>query len=297
MHMNKRIICVLMVVLFVFSAAGCGTRSTEDDTKAVNAAIDKFAACKSFTIEQITESTEISSIDGVDYKYEGTNVLELSMITEPDIEIMNSKTIIVKADEGEVEQSTISYLLSENGVYTEYFTDGADWYKLSTDDVSLLSGINARAFASAFFVDVLSFGKAGDDELDSGKAFRYEGSLGGAELVTMLESIGYFNHSISSMSENQQLKIKENLAKDLKPVTVKVWVDEALGYPVRFEVSLTSMLKNLDDSISKSLGDKSSGDWAITEYVISMTVKDFDAVGDIVLPAEAASAKLYEPAA
>ena len=293
--MYKRIIGIALILVLVFGFSGCSSiKTSEEDTLAVMAAIDKFAACKSFTVKQITESTEVATSNGEKFVYDGNSVVEFSIINEPEFRLMNSKTITVKTADGEVEQSTISYIVPENGVFTEYFTDGAEWFKVSTDDASYLSGFNAKAFTSAFFVDVLSFGKVGEDTLDSGKAVRYEGALGGADLMGMLESVGYFYNGIASMSENQQAKIKENLAKDLKPVTVKVWVDEASSYPVRFEVSMTGMLENLEESISKTLGNMAQGDWAITDYVVTMIVEDFDAVEGILLPADAANAKVYE---
>lgn len=294
--MKKRIISALFAAIFAFSAAACGSsvKASQEDTAAVQAAIENFAACQSFTVEQSTKSTEVANLDGEVFTYKGNNVKQMGLVIEPEFQLRSSAETTVTADEGVMEQSTLSYIMSENGQYTEYFTDGSQWYQFSSDDASLLSGINARAFAGAFFVDVLSFGKAGEDNLDAGKAVRYEGSLGGAELVAMLEGIGYFANSIGSMSENQQAKIKTNLEKDLKPVTVKLWVDNASGYPVRFEVSLTDMLKNLDESISNTLGGIDTGDFAITEYEIVMTVSDFNAVENIVLPAEAENAQVYE---
>ena len=293
--MKKRLVSAVLALVFCLSAAACsGPQPTEEDTNAVMAAVDKFAACQSFTVRQQTNSTEAVTADGTIYTYEGSNTMELSMITSPQLQMKTGNTTSVKADEGLMEQSTISYLFSENGQYTEYFSDGSKWYKVSSDDGSMLDGFNARAFASAFFVDVISFYKAGEDNVDGVSAVRYEGSLGGSVLVEMLETIGYFNsNNVSAMSENQQNKIKNNLAKDLQPVTVKVWVDEA-GYPVRFEVSLTEMLKGLEDSISKTLGDKSISDWAITEYDISMSVSDINALSEIELPEEAKSAEVYE---
>ena len=97
------------------------------------------------------------------------------------------------------------------------------------------------------------------------------------------------------MSENQQAKIRENLVKDLKGVTVSVWIAEESGYPVRFEANLTETLSEIDKSISKTLGGKSTDDQVlITEDVITISVADFNAVSEIVLPPEAASAQPYE---
>ena len=292
--MIKRIICVLCCAVLVLGLCACSAapQGNETDTAAVMAAVEKFVACESFTINQLTKSTEVATTDGEKYEYKGNNLLEMSLITAPELQIASSTTITVEADGSSVEQITTSYLVPENGGYTEYFTDGNEWYKVSTDDVSYVSAFDARVFVSSFFVEAISFDKAGEDMLDSGKTVRYEGVLGSEELMMVLESVGYF-YSYSTMSEKQQSIIKENIRKDLGSVVVKVWVDEASGYPVCFEVSLTDVLKGLEKSVSKSLGDKAS-EYIITDYEISMTVKDFNSVSNILLPADALKATVYE---
>lgn len=295
--MKKRIISTVCAALLVFSAAGCGSvKGNEADTAAVNAAVEKFAACKSFSVEQVTDSTEVAVAEGTQYKYEGSKSVEISLVKGDKFYMSTATETEVKAEEGSVAHSTASYLVPEGSGYTEYFSDGDKWYKLSTEDASLLPQIDAMVFAGSFYVDALSFAKTGEDTLDSGKALRYEGSLGGQELIGMLDGIGYFAGSIGSMSENQQAKIIANLEKDLKPVTVKVWIDEASGYPVKFQVSLTEMLKELEQSITKTLGNLDTSEWSITEYEITMTVSDFDSLDSIELPEEAKSAVVYNMA-
>lgn len=297
--MKKRFLCAVMAFLFVFSAAGCGAavKVNDADTQAVRAAVEKFAACKSFSVKQLTDSTEVAVSEGTEYKYVGSKSVEISVINGDEFQMSTVTETEVKAEEGTVEHSTASYIVPEGKGYTEYFSDGDQWYKLSTEDASILPAIDARVFAGSFYVDALGFGMAGEDTLDSGKALRYEGRLEGQELIDMLEGIGYFAGTIGSMSENQQAKIKENLVKDLGAVTVKVWVDEASGYPVKFEVSLTDMLKDLEKSITKTLGDKDVSEWSITEYVISMSAGDFDELSEIMLPEEAKGAVVYDTAA
>jgi len=110
----------------------------------------------------------------------------------------------------------------------------------------------------------------------------------------MLEANGQLG-DLAAMSENQQAKIRENLIKDLDYLSISVWVDKDSGYPCRFVVSLTEILDDMNESISKSLGNKAeNSEWAITDYVITISASDFNAVTEIVLPAETASAIPYE---
>ena len=290
----KRLLSLIFALLLVFSAAACGSSPTPEDTDAVMAALEKFSACKSFTMVQVTECLESIDFEGEKLSYNSHNETELSLIVEPALQLMSVNTTRVEGEGEYYEQFTASYVVPEGSIYTEYFTDGTVWYKSSSEDDSLLASINADAIADTFYADKLSYRKAGSEQLESGKAVRYDGKLAGEDLLTMLVSYGYLNN-VTSMSENQQKKIADNLLKDLKGLTVSVWVDEVSGYPVRFEIDMSDILKDVEDSISKTLGDKASdSQYSITDCTISMTVKDFDAVGEIILPPEAASASIYE---
>lgn len=60
-------------------------------------------------------------------------------------------------------------------------------------------------------------------------------------------------------------------------------------------LSMDEMLNYLNDSIAKSLGNKEAEtQLEASVYTISMSLSNFNAVEDLVLPAEAASARPYE---
>ena len=295
---KKRILSLLLVCLFVFSAAACGNGGIDGnqaDTDAVQTAVDKFRACESFTVTQHIDWTESVTMDGDIQRYKASNEMEISFISGEQPQMIRSASTRVENGGDIAEQSSISYIVPENGGYTEYIFDGSQWLKLATDDSSALSGISASSFANAYFTDFISFRKAAEDSLESGKAIRYDGSLSGEYLLAMLEVNGQLS-DLDAMSESQQNKIRENLIKDLGHMTVSVWIDEASGYPVRFEAKLSEILDDMNESISKSLGNKTNSEWAITDYVLCMSAKDFDALSEIVLPPETADAKPYETA-
>ena len=295
--MTKKILSVLLISLLTVSAAGCSGSSipngNQADTDAVYAAIDKFRACRSFTVAQHIDWQESVTMDGDTQIYNASNEMEISFISGDQPQMISSTLTRVENGGDIAEQSSMSYIIHENGGYAEYITDGSSWLKYTSEDSSALAGISASSFANAFFTDFISFSKVGEEPLESGKATRYDGALSGEPLVAMLEANGQLS-DLSAMSENQQNKIMENLVEDLNYLTVSVWVDEASGYPVRFEANLTQILDDLNKSLSKSLGNKTNSEWAITDYVLCVTAKDFDTLTEIVLPPEAASATPYE---
>lgn len=290
----KRFLSAVFAALLMLSCTACGSSTSQADTDAVKAAVDKFRACSSFSMVQTTEQQEAGTMEGLDYSYSSSTRMELILIAEPSLQMMTSTTAKLDYDGEKMEQTMSSYVVPENGGYAEYYYDGAEWFKVSSDDASALTGFSAAAVADAFFTDIIAFGKVGEESMDGLKASRYEGKLGGEDLVGMLEVNGQLS-SISSMSQNQQEIIKKNLVKDLDPVTVRVWIDESSGYPIRFELDMSGLFMGMDKSISKSLGEKtSSSQRSLNEYVVSMIPADFNAVDKIELPAEAANARPYE---
>lgn len=291
----KKILAGAFAAMFMLTASACGRSipsGNQADTDAVLAAVEKFRTCESFTVVQHIDWTESVTLDGDTQLYNASNEMAISFIGGEQPRMISSTVTRVENGGDIAEQSSLSYVIPEDGGYAEYATDGSQWLKAVSNDASALSGISAASFANAFFTDFISFAKVGEVELDSGKTVRYSGELSGEPLVAMLEANGQLG-DLASMSENQRAKIMENLINDLGYMTVSVWIDEA-GYPVRFEVSLTEILDDLNESISKSLGNKTNSEWAITDYVLSVSASDFDDVPEIVLPADAASATHYE---
>lgn len=293
---TKRILAALLALLVMLTAAGCGTsgvKTSQADTDAVKAALEKFAACESFCAVQRSERQETVTADDVSYAYSGFNEMAVELIYKPEARMKATITAKHEYDGEKTEQVTLSYLVPEEGGYAEYDFDGTQWLKFTTEQSDVLEGSYAASVARSFYVDTLQFGKAGEDTLESGKAIRYEARLGGGELVAMLESSGHLL-SISEMSENQQNRIKENLVKNLKSVPVCIWVDKESGYPVRFELSTTGILEDMQKLIAESLGNKTDEvQWAVKAYTASMVLSDFDAVESIELPPEAADALSY----
>ena len=288
----KKLLIIICAMLLVLSATGCGSSPNADDTAAVMAALDKFNACESFTVVQVTHLQESVKENNVKTVYDCINEKEISLITKPSAQMITSTLDSVDYDDQHLEQFTISYIVPENGGYTEYYNDGSQWYKVSIDDGDALAGLGADSMTASFFADKLSYRKLGEETLDSGKAVRYEGMLSGDALMAMLELSGHLS-GIESMSEKQQTSIMDNLRNDLKEMPVYVWVDQASGYPVCFQANLCETLKQMDKSVNKTLGSKAQ-EWTLSDYTITMTTKNFNALDQVVLPPDAADAEFYE---
>ena len=121
---------------------------------------------------------------------------------------------------------------------------------------------------------------------------KYTGSLSGKPLVDILEANGYLE-SISSMSEDQQSKIKTNL-EGMPAAEIAVWVDQA-GYLVKMEMDMLKVIDNMEASIDETLGHPGTADEEaaseLVSSVIRMTCANFDAATEFEIPAEALEAE------
>ena len=126
------------------------------------------------------------------------------------------------------------YRLKEGEGYSQYITDGSRWAKgtVASSDMEEMTPTDS---IQLFLAEGAAFRKVGTETLEGGDAVKYENTLKGAQLVEALDNVQLLD-SISSMSEDQQSKIRSDLGKNLKGLTVHIWVDEATGYPVRYEM-------------------------------------------------------------
>ena len=284
--------------LLLVGTVGCGTaavKGNETDTAAVYAALNKLSDCTSCTSLQIAKRTDSITADGITYTYRGVTETEMDVLLEPSVKMKTTtRATMDYVYEGEtLEQGSISYIVPENGGYSEYYYDGSDWYTVFADVPDAMDYVSIGDFALVYVTEAMSFEKGKTETVNGYTADHYRAALAGDVLVDYLKDGGYLS-SISTMSENQQNKICENLVKDLDALTVSVWIDTVSGYPVCFELDMTDILVDLETSIANTLGNRTSqSDWAITEYSMRMELSNFNAIDDIVPPPETADAIVY----
>lgn len=289
MNGMKRAAALAAAAALALSLAACGAK---DATPEVEAALAKLREAVSFRAVQVTEREETVTRDEGELTLSGVSQLEIVLFTAPEPQIKATTTASILSSNGESrEQSTVIYVLKEGDGYSQYLTDGSMWVKSTQADAALLDDMSAGDIVSLFLSEGLTYAKAGTETLDSGSAVRYETRRTGADMVQALDDAGLLS-SIAGMSEDQQTRIRTDLEK-LKGLTVSVWVDEATGYPVQFEMDLSGILAEVTASISESLGGYSEDDgWVQTQNCLRMTVSDYNSAPAIVLPPEAADAQV-----
>lgn len=293
--MSKRLPATLCALLLMAALlVGCGApAASQEDTAAVSAALEKLYACTSVTVSQLTVREETLIAEGEAFVYSGSTAMDISLILEPELRVLLTTVVKIAYAGNSTEQSAVSYIIPEDGGHTEYYKEGDSWYKVVADPEAGPLEMPISDTTKIYLTSDMAFRKAGTDELAGGSATRYECALEGGPLVDLLDSNGHLS-TIVDMSENQQQKIKDNLVKDLDPLIIRIWLDDANGYPVRFEMDLTATMIELNDSIAHTLGQEPAADWTVNKFAMSMDLRDFNSVPDITPPPEAADAELYD---
>lgn len=286
-----RLAALLCAAALLLGLCACG--SSQSDTEAVHAALDKLYACKSLTTSQLTVREETITAEEESFVYSGSTAMEISMILEPETRVLATTTMKIAYADNSTEQTGVSYIVPEGDGYAEYYNENGTWYKVTASAEDGPLDLDITESTTLYLTEGMTFRKAGSDKLEGGTATRYECALKGELLVNLLESNGHLIN-IYEMSENQQQKIKENLAKDLKALTIRIWVNDGNGYPVRFEMDMAATLIELNASIAATLGTQPDTTWTVNKFSMSMDLRDFNAVPAIEPPPEAANAQEYD---
>lgn len=286
-----RLAALLCAAALLLGLCACG--SSQSDTEAVYAALDKLYACKSLTTSQLTVREETITAEEESFVYSGSTAMEISMILEPETRVLATTTMKIAYADNSTEQTGVSYIVPEGDGYAEYYNENGTWYKVTASAEDGPLDLDITESTTLYLTEGMTFRKAGSDKLEGGTATRYECALKGELLVNLLESNGHLIN-IYEMSENQQQKIKENLAKDLKALTIRIWVNDGSGYPVRFEMDMAATLIELNASIAATLGTQPDTTWTVNKFSMSMDLRDFNSVPTIEPPPEAANAQDYD---
>ena len=134
-----------------------------------------------------------------------------------------------------------------------------------------------------------SFKEVGTEQVNGKDAVKYEGTISNEELSEVMETAG----TADSLT---QLGITEDqvvaMYSELGDLPVQVWIETESGLPVKYEMDMTDMMQKLMDKVVESMGEDAAGMTITMDKVfVSMSLSDFNAVSEIVIPEEAKNAQ------
>ena len=271
-------------VMLTMSLAAC-SGGNADET--VTAALEKVKGASSMdaVIEIAREYTS------EEQNLSATNRMNLTAFHDP-LKIKAEVALDRVSGEDTYNQTITMYAQKEGEELVQYATNGSYWIKQTTTQ-EVLDIYNVSDTLSTYLDQASGFKKNGTETVNDAQAVKYTGSLGGKPLVDILDSNGYLD-SISSMSEDQQDKIKTNL-ESMPAAEISVWVDQE-GYLVKMEMDMMKVIENMEANIDETLGHPSTStdeesDSELVGSVIRMTCSNFGAATDFEIPAEALEAE------
>ena len=273
----------LCLALVLALAAGC-SGGNADET--VAAALEKVKSATS--VDAVLEMT--AEYTSEDQNLSVTNRMTLTTFQDP-LKIKAEVAMDMASGEDTYNQTITMYAQKDGEDLVQYATDGSYWAKQTTTQ-EVLDTYNVGDTLAAYVSQASGLRKNGTETINGADAEKYTGSISGKPLVEILETNGYLS-SISSMSEDQQEKIKTNL-ESMPAAEISVWVDQE-GYLVQMEMDMMKVVSNMEANIDETLGHPTTTDEENTNELVGSSVRltcaNFNAATDFEIPAEALEAE------
>ena len=175
--------------------------------------------------------------------------------------------------------SATVYAQQEGETYTTYTDVGGQWFK-ETASAELLEQYNASAEMNSYLSSTDQWAFQQEEELD-GKTVLMEES-------GVLDSLGTMQQ-LGVSTENLQ-----GMLQDLGDVTIEMWIDPEICYPVRYEMDMTQVCNTLMEHVLQVLEDMGQPTDGISiqypQVQMTMTCSDINSAPDFEIPAEALEA-------
>ena len=179
--------------------------------------------------------------------------------------------------------SATVYAQQEGETYTTYTDVGGQWFK-ETASAELLEQYNASAEMNSYLSSTDQWAFQQEEELDGKTVLKF----------SLMEESGV----LDSLGTMQQLGVStENLQgmlQDLGDVTIEMWIDPEICYPVRYEMDMTQVCNTLMEHVLQVLEDMGQPTDGISiqypQVQMTMTCSDINSAPDFEIPAEALEA-------
>ena len=282
MKWMKRTAALGAAVILTVSLAAC---SGGDADETVAAALEKVKSAAS--VDAVLEMT--AEYASEDQTLSVTNRMTLTAFQDP-LKLKAEIALNMASGEDDYSRTITMYAQRDGEDLVQYATDGSYWAKQTTTQ-EVLDTYNVGDTLAFYVSEASGFRGNGTETVNGADAEKYTGAISGKPLLEILDADGYLE-SISSMSEDQQEKIRANL-EGMPAAEITVWVDRE-GYLVQMEMDMLKVVSNMEANIDETLGHPAAmEEESINELVgasIRLTCSNFGAATDFEIPAEALEA-------
>lgn len=265
---------VALAAALVVSLTAC-TGGSKDASATVQAAAKKMQEVKSMdavmTMEMdMSVAGESLAISTIMNSTSFTDPLKCWVDLSMDMGTLGNMDMTVYAEES-----------GEN--YTLYTGMDGQWV---VQDVTAeeLGQYDAHSSMDIYLENSSNFTSAGTEELAGGTADKYTGVIKGKSIKQALQASGALNN-LGALTMGADT---EDLFSDLGDMPITIWVDQASGYPVRYEMDMSEIMQKLmSDAMSATSSDSENPEISLT---MSIECSNFNNATDFTIPEEARAA-------
>ena len=283
MKWSKKIFAAAMTAILAISAAGCG--STGQDTAEVEALLAKSQETMAAVESMAAEMTMEMDMALGDEVMETTTVANILTKQSP-FQMQMDMSVVVE-DGSEMEQMQM-YAEEVEGKLMTYMYSADTWYA-ETMELGDLGQYNAEQSMELYLNNMESFKADGEETINGTKTTKIVGVISGDAMEEAIMSSGVADSAASMGVTEEQLQA---MYADMGDLPITMWID-AEGYVLKYEMDLTEMMQKIMDAAMGAVGEgETEFSISIKKTSVTMVCKDFNAVGEITIPAEAKSAEV-----
>lgn len=279
-QMTKWLALALAVMLMISMTAcgnGNGGNSTEDVMKAAQDALNEVSSMR---YDMVMDMNLSAGGQTVESKTSGQIAYNADPLA------MEMKMTMDMGAQGKVDM--LMYAGQDGDDLVMYMSDGANWGKQTLADAAQLEQYNAQDSMGIYLENIDSFKEVGTEQVNGSDAVKYEGVIANDALNEVMAASG-----VEEQLAQYGLTGDEAAAiyQDLGDLPVAIWIDAESNLPVKYEMDMTAMMQTIMTKIFENM-DVATEDMDLTvdKMFISMTLYDFNNVGEIVIPEEAKAA-------
>lgn len=182
--------------------------------------------------------------------------------------------------------SAVTYVMPEGESYAVYTnanngTESSGWTKEELPDLSQVKQYDGKETMNLYLDLAKNFEEKGTETVDGKELLRYDGTIQQENIEKALQAAGTMELLKEMGIESDALFTGES-----EGMTLSLWLDPQTYYPMKYEMDMTSLMKNVLTNVLGGSQDSIPG-FSISTCTASMTIQEVNTISSITLPPEA----------
>lgn len=288
-NFKQKAIAGVLAVAMLLAFAGCSSDKGGDSQKSVSD-IMKTAQENLKDVESIsydmTMEMAMSSEDG-------EFALNVKGTADQMVDPMKiNMDMTMGMDElGEIETKMYIVEEADGSLVTYTGVTGVDgelsWVKQTVLDEYAVAQYNMTDSFELYMESAENFEAKGSETVAGKKATRYDGTISEEAMSKVMKNSGAFEQFGATGMTEEDIN---TMVSELGKMPISIWISDDDTIPVKYEMDMTEVMKNLMQSMMEGVEDTETANFSFDKMLISVTVNGYDTVEDFEIPAEALSA-------